>query len=134
FTRNNTIFGTQWSATPAPPAGVPLVCDASSDIFSRPIDVEKYGLIYAGAQKNIGPSGVTLIIVRKDLVERAAKDLPTMLQYRTHATASSLYNTPPPFGIYVVAEVLEWIKEEGGLAAMEQRNRAKARLIYDFLD
>ena len=134
FTSNNTIFGTQWSAEPAPPDGVPLVCDASSDIFSRPIDVKKYGVIYAGAQKNIGPAGVTLAIMRKDLVERASSSLPTMLQYRTHAKEKSLYNTPPTFAIYVVAEVLEWIKQSGGLAAMAQQNGAKARVIYDYLD
>ncbi len=134
FTSNNTIFGTQWSAEPVPPANVPLVCDASSDIFSRPIDVKKYGLIYAGAQKNLGPAGVTLVIMRKDLVERASTSIPTMLQYRTHAKEKSLYNTPPTFAIYVVAEVLDWIKQNGGLAAMEERNRAKAKVIYDYLD
>ena len=134
FTSNNTIFGTEWTDEPAPPAGVPLICDASSDIFSRPIDVKKYGLIYAGAQKNLGPSGVTLLIMRKDLVERASTSLPTMLQYRTHAKEKSLYNTPPTFAIYVVAEVMEWIQKNGGLAAMEKRNVAKAKVIYDYLD
>ncbi len=134
FTSNNTIFGTQWTTEPVPPAGVPLVCDASSDIFCRPIDVKKYGLIYAGAQKNLGPSGVTLVIVRKDLVERGSSALPTMLQYRTHAKEKSLYNTPPTFAIYVVAEVLAWIDRNGGLAAMEARNRAKAKVIHDYLD
>ena len=113
---------------------MPLVCDASSDIFSRPIDVRKYGLIYAGAQKNLGPSGVTVVIVRKDLVERATTSLPTMLQYRTHAKEKSMYNTPPTFGIFVMAEVFEWIKANGGLAAMAERNRAKAAVIYDYLD
>ncbi len=134
FTSNNTIFGTEWAAEPTPPSGVPLVCDASSDIFSRPIDVRKYGLIYAGAQKNLGPSGVTLVIVRKDLVERAASNLPTMLQYRTHAKEKSMYNTPPTFGIFVMAEVFEWIKASGGLAKTGEHNRAKAAVIYDFLD
>jgi phosphoserine aminotransferase len=134
FTSNNTIFGTQWTGEPTPPDGVPLVCDASSDIFCRPIDVKKYGLIYAGAQKNLGPSGVTLVIVRKDLVERGASALPTMLQYRTHAKEKSLYNTPPTFGIFVMAEVLAWIDRGGGLAAMEKQNRAKAKVIYDYLD
>jgi phosphoserine aminotransferase len=134
FTSNNTIFGTQWSSEPVPPGDVPLVCDASSDIFSRPIDIRKYGLIYAGAQKNLGPSGVTLVIVRKDLVERAATNLPTMLQYRTHAKEKSMYNTPPTFGIFVMAEVFEWIKANGGLAAMGERNRAKAGVIYDYLE
>lgn len=134
FTSNNTIFGTEWQSEPEPPQGVPLLCDASSDIFSRPIDVSKYGMIYAGAQKNLGPSGLTLVIVRKDLVERGAKDLPTMLQYRTHAEKDSCYNTPPAFGIYVVGEVLKWLKAQGGLAAMAERNRAKAGLLYDYLD
>lgn len=134
FTSNNTIFGTEWAADPTPPSGAPLVCDASSDIFSRPIDVRKYGLIYAGAQKNLGPSGVTVVIIRKDLVERATSNLPTMLQYRTHAKEKSMYNTPPTFGIFVMAEVFEWIKGNGGLAAMAERNRAKAAVIYDYLD
>jgi phosphoserine aminotransferase len=134
FTSNNTIFGTEWKAEPAPPAGTPLVCDASSDIFSRPLDVARYGLIYAGAQKNLGPSGVTLVIVRKDLVEQGSADLPTMLQYRTHAAEGSMYNTPPTFGIFVMGRVLAWIREFGGLAAMGEYNQAKARLIYDHLD
>jgi phosphoserine aminotransferase len=134
YTSNNTIFGTEWSTEPAPPDGVPLVCDASSDIFSRPIDVKKYGLIYAGAQKNLGPAGVTLVIMRKDLVESGSSTLPKMLQYRTHAAEKSLHNTPPTFAIYVVAEVLDWIKQNGGLAAMAEHNRTKAQVIYDYLD
>jgi phosphoserine aminotransferase len=134
FTSNETIHGTQWATEPTPPAGVPLVCDASSDIFSRPIDVAKYGLVYAGAQKNLGPSGVTIVIIRKDLAERGATDLPAMLQYRTFIAERSLYNTPNTFGIYVVGEVLAWIEERGGLAAIAEENAAKARLLYDFLD
>jgi phosphoserine aminotransferase len=134
MTTNNTIYGTQWRREPAPPAGVPLIADASSDIYSRPIDVAKYGLIYAGAQKNLGPSGVVLVIIRKELVERGARDLPTMLQYRTHSKEKSLYNTPPTFGIYVMGEVFKWIRETGGLTAMAELNEAKARLLYDFLD
>lgn len=134
FTTNNTIYGTQWRTEPVPPAGVPLIADASSDIFSRPIDVAKYGFIYAGAQKNLGPSGVTLVIVRKDLVERGSDTLPTMLQYRTYAKAHSLYNTPPTFGVYMVGEVLRWIQGQGGLAAMAQLNEEKARILYDYLD
>ena len=134
FTTNNTIYGTQWRTEPPVPAGVPLIADASSDIFSRPIDVSRYGLIYAGAQKNLGPSGVTLVIIRKDLVERGPKSLATMLQYRTHAKERSLYNTPPTFAIYVMDEVFKWIRDAGGLAAMAERNEAKAKLIYDFLD
>lgn len=134
FTSNNTIAGTQWAAEPGVPDGVPLICDASSDIFSRPIDVEKYGLIYCGAQKNLGPAGVTLVIIRDDLVERGAKELPTMLQYRTHASSGSLYNTPPTLPIYLMGEVFKWILELGGLDAMAERNERKARILYDFLD
>ena len=134
LTTNNTIYGTQWRAEPAVPPGVPLVADTSSDMYSRPIDVSRYGLIYAGAQKNLGPSGVVLVIIRKDLVERGAQGLPTMLQYRTHAEAGSLYNTPPTFGIYVMGEVFRWIGDMGGLAGMAGRNAEKARVVYDFLD
>jgi phosphoserine aminotransferase len=134
FTSNNTIYGTQWAGEPAVPAGVPLVCDASSDIFSRPIDIAKYAMIYAGAQKNLGPAGVTLVIIRKDFLETGSRDLPTMLQYRTHAGQQSMFNTPPTFGIYVIGEVAGWIQAEGGLPAMAERNVAKARVLYDFLD
>jgi phosphoserine aminotransferase len=134
FTSNNTIVGTEYATEPTPPAGVPLFCDASSDIFSRPIDVAKYGVVYAGAQKNLGPSGVTLVIIRKDLVANAPTDLPTMLQYRIHLENKSLYNTPPTAGIYVIAEVFKWLERFGGLAAIGEYNRAKAKLIYDFLD
>lgn len=134
FTSNNTIFGTQFAQPPACPAGVPLVCDASSDIFSRPIDVPKYGLIYAGAQKNLGPSGVTLVIIRNDLVERGPKELGTMLQYRTYAADHSLYNTPPTFGIYVMGLVFRWIKKQGGLAGVERANQEKAGRLYRYLD
>ncbi|MEX2288265.1 MAG: 3-phosphoserine/phosphohydroxythreonine transaminase [Planctomycetaceae bacterium] len=134
FTSNNTIFGTEFSAEPKIPAGSTLVCDASSDIFSRPIDVARYGVIYAGAQKNLGPSGVTLVIIRKDLVERGPTDIPTMLQYRTHADNESMYNTPPTFGIYVMSLVFRWIKRQGGLQAMAVRNQQKARKLYEFLD
>jgi phosphoserine aminotransferase len=134
FTSNNTIFGTQWKTEPAGPAGVPLVADASSDIYSRPIDASKYGLIYAGAQKNLGPSGVVLVIVRDDLVEAGPKELPAMLQYRTHAAERSLYNTPPTFGIYVMGRVFKWIREVGGLRAMAEQNAEKAGILYDYLD
>jgi phosphoserine aminotransferase len=134
FTSNNTIFGTQFRTEPEVPDSAFLVCDASSDIYSRPIDVRKYGLIYAGAQKNLGPSGVTLVIIRKDLVERGAQDLPTMLQYRTHAANESMYNTPPTFGIYVMKLVFQWIKEQGGLTAIAARNEEKARKLYRYLD
>jgi phosphoserine aminotransferase len=134
ITTNNTIFGTQWQSEPAIPNGVPLIADTSSDMYSRPIDIRKYGLLYAGAQKNLGPSGVVLVIIRDDLVEAGPKTLPTMLQYRTHAAEKSLYNTPPTFGIYVMGEVFKWIHSQGGLAAMAELNRAKAGLLYDYLD
>jgi phosphoserine aminotransferase len=134
ITTNNTIFGTQWRTEPSVPSGVPLVADTSSDMYSRPIDIRKYGIIYAGAQKNLGPSGVVLVIIRDDLVEAGAKALPTMLQYRTHAAEGSMYNTPPTFGIYVMGEVFKWIQADGGLQAMAEHNEAKARLLYDYLD
>jgi phosphoserine aminotransferase len=134
LTTNNTIYGTQWPSEPSTPAGVPLVADTSSDMYSRPIDVTKYGLIYAGAQKNLGPAGVVLVIIRDDLVDAGAKELPTMLQYRTHAKERSLYNTPPTFGIYMMGLVFKWIQEQGGLTGMAERNAEKARVLYDFLD
>jgi phosphoserine aminotransferase len=134
FTSNNTIYGTQWSAPPAPPPGVPLVCDTSSDALSRPIDVSRHGLLYAGAQKNLGPAGVTVVIVRKDLLERTPGGLPAMLDYRLMAEKSSLYNTPPTFAIYVVGLVLEWLLGLGGLAEAGRRNEAKAALLYEAID
>jgi phosphoserine aminotransferase len=134
ITTNNTIYGTQWRTEPPVPTGVPLVADTSSDMYSRPIDIRKYGIIYAGAQKNLGPSGVVLVIIRDDLVEAGSKTVPTMLQYRTHAGESSLYNTPPTFAIYVMGEVFKWIQAEGGLAGMAEHNEAKARLLYEFID
>ena len=134
LTTDNTIYGTQWPSEPAVPAGVPLVADTSSDIYSRPIDVSKYGLIYAGAQKNLGPSGLVLVIIRNDLIEAGPKTLPTMLQYRTHAAEKSLYNTPPTFAIYFMGQVFKWIKEQGGLKAMAEHNESKAKLLYDFID
>jgi phosphoserine aminotransferase len=119
FTSNNTIFGTQWQTEPTPPAGVWLACDASSDVFSRPIDVTRYGVLYAGAQKNIGPAGVTLVVIRRDLAEQAVRELPTMQRYATHAKEHSLYNTPPSFGVYLMGRVFLWIERQGGLPAME---------------
>ncbi|HYL84907.1 MAG TPA: 3-phosphoserine/phosphohydroxythreonine transaminase [Candidatus Angelobacter sp.] len=130
---NNTIEGTQWNAIPES-AGVPLVADMSSDIASRPIDVRKFGLIFAGAQKNLGPSGVTVVILRKELAERADKNLPTVLQYRTHIKEKSLYHTPPTFAVYVVGLVLEWIESLGGVAGIQKRNDAKAKLLYDTIE
>jgi phosphoserine aminotransferase len=134
FTSNNTIFGTQWSRDPEAPGDSWLICDASSDIFSRPIDVQRYAMIYAGAQKNLGPAGVTLVIIRDDLVQEASLDLPEMLQYRIHAENDSCYNTPSTFGIYVMGRVFHWIDEQGGLHEIAEQNRAKARVLYDFLD
>ncbi|OYW24332.1 MAG: phosphoserine transaminase, partial [Planctomycetales bacterium 12-60-4] len=134
YTSNNTIFGTQYATEPTPPTEAPLICDASSDIFSRPLDITKYGLIYAGAQKNLGPSGVTLVIIREDLIERGSKELPAMLQYRTHAKNDSMYNTPPTFAIYVVGLVLKWIQAQGGLPAIAARNERKAGKLYAYLE
>jgi phosphoserine aminotransferase len=134
ITTNNTIYGTQWKRLPQVPAGVPLLADTSSDMFSRPIEVSKYGVIYAGAQKNLGPSGVTLVIIRDDLVEAGPKNLPIMMQYRTHAAEKSLYNTPNTMGIYLMGEVFKWIASEGGLEGMAERNERKAKALYDFLD
>jgi len=133
FCTNNTIEGTQWNALPETGA-VPLVADMSSDIASRPIDVKKYGLIFAGAQKNLGPSGVTIVIIRKDLAERADKNLPTLFQYRTHIKEKSLYHTPPTFAVYIVGLVLEWIEAEGGIPGMVKRNEAKAGLLYNTIE
>ncbi len=129
---NNTIEGTQYHSLPA--SAAPLVADMSSDIASRPIDVSKFGLIFAGAQKNLGPSGVTVVIVRKDLAERADKNLPTILQYRTHIKEKSLYHTPPTFAVYILGLVTEWIAAEGGLPGIQKRNEAKAKLLYDTID
>jgi len=130
---NNTIEGTQWTSLPET-GGTPLVADMSSDIASRAIDVNKYGVVFAGAQKNLGPSGVTIVIIRKDLAERADKNLPTLLQYRTHIKEKSLYHTPPTFAVYIVGLVLEWIESEGGVPGMEKRNNAKAGLLYDAIE
>jgi phosphoserine aminotransferase len=130
---NNTIEGTQWNVLPET-GNVPLVADMSSDIASRPVDVQKYGVIFAGAQKNLGPSGATIVIIRKDLAERADKNLPTILQYRTHIKENSLYHTPPTFAIYIVGLVLEWIESEGGVPGIEERNDTKAKLLYDIIE
>jgi phosphoserine aminotransferase len=134
FTSNNTIYGTQWSAAPKPPKGVPLVVDASSDALSRPLDASGYGVVYAGAQKNLGPAGVTLVVVRRDLLERTPGGLPALLDYRLMAENRSLYNTPPCFAIYVTGLVLAWLRERGGLEAAGERNAEKAALVYDAID
>jgi phosphoserine aminotransferase len=130
---NNTIEGTQWTTLPET-GKVPLVADMSSDILSRSTDVNRFGLIFAGAQKNLGPAGVTVVIVRRDLAERADQGLAGILQYRTHIKERSLYNTPPTFAVYIVGLVLDWIEAEGGIEAIEQRNDAKRRLLYDAID
>ena len=132
-TTNNTLFGTQWKAEPSV-GDVPLVADTSSDMFSRPIDVAKYGLIYAGAQKNLGPSGVTLVLIREDLLARSAKTLPTMLNYAVHAENGSMYNTPPCFGIYLMGLVAKWALAQGGLTAIAERNERKAATLYAEID
>ena len=132
LTSNNTIFGTQLQAFPETP--LPLVCDMSSDIFSRAIPVERFGLIYAGAQKNLGPSGVTMVIVRDDVLGRAGRDNPTMVDYRTHVAKGSMFNTPPVFPIYVSMLTMRWIKEHGGVEAMRERNAEKAETLYAEID
>jgi phosphoserine aminotransferase len=137
-TSNETIHGVEFAVAPGaefPTFGsAPLICDMSSDFLWRKLDVSRFGLIYAGAQKNLGPSGVLLAIARKDLVERGRKDIPAIFQYRTYSQHNSLYNTPPTFAIYLVRNVLAWVKEQGGLLEIERRNREKARLIYGAVD
>ena len=134
YTCNETIQGVQFHSEPAV-GDVPLVCDASSDFLYKPLEVSKYGLIYACAQKNIGPAGVTIVVVRKDLLERSRDDLPGYLNYRVQAEAGSLMNTAPTFAIYVVRLVTDWLKNEiGGLEKMQERNQAKAAMLYDVLD
>jgi phosphoserine aminotransferase len=134
FTSNETIHGVEYFSEPTPPAGVPLVCDASSDFISRPIDISKYALIYAGAQKNAGPAGTTVVIIRDDMLERNPASLPVMLDYKALAASGSLHNTPPAFAIYMVGLVFQWAKKVGGLAAIEKTNRKKADLIYTAID
>jgi len=133
ITSNNTIFGTQWQDYPDT-GDVPLVADISSDLLSRNLDIKKFGLIYAGAQKNIGPAGVTLVVIREDLMGRAKDDLPTMVNYKTHAEKNSLFNTPPCFAIYICKLVLEWFKENGGVDGNEKRNNEKASMLYRIID
>ncbi len=134
FTSNNTIYGTQWQHLPQIPSESTLVCDASSDLFSRPINVASHGIIYAGAQKNLGPAGVTMVIIKNNLIDLGPTNIPTMLQYRTHVKANSMYNTPPVFCIYVVGLVLQWAIRFGGLIELQKYNEAKATMLYDFLD
>lgn len=133
ITTNNTIYGTQWKDFPDT-GSVPLFADMSSDILSTPIDINKFDLIYAGAQKNLGPSGVTVVIIQKELMEKANQKLPTILKYDIHAKNNSLYHTPPTFGIYMLGEVLGWLQEIGGLDEISKRNDEKAKLIYSVID
>ena len=134
ITSNNTIKGTQWAQFPDT-KGVPIISDMSSDIMSRSLDIEKFGMIYAGAQKNIGPAGVCMVIIRDDMLNRCPDNLPSMLNYKTYADKNSMYNTPPCFSIYCIQLVMKWLEETvGGLAAMEKINREKAGLLYDFMD
>jgi phosphoserine aminotransferase len=133
YTSNNTIYGTQWHWLPDV-GSRPLVCDMSSDILSRPFDATQFALIYAGAQKNLGPAGVTVVVINEDFLAGGAHNLPTMFSYNTFAKSNSLYNTPPVFAIYALNLVLQWIETEGGLTAIEQTNETKAGLIYDKID
>ena len=133
ITSNNTIYGTRYTQFPDT-GGIPLVCDMSSNILSEEMDVSKFGLIYAGAQKNIAPAGLTVVIVRKDLCDNPLPICPTMLRYSTHGKKNSLYNTPPCFSIYVAMLVLEWLKEMGGVKEIQKINCEKAQLLYDFID
>ncbi len=133
LTSNNTIAGTQWSGFPQT-GDVPLVADMSSDIFSRPIDFSRFAAVYAGAQKNLGPAGVTVVIIRKDLVGSAPESTPVMLNYKTYVAKNSLYNTPPVFSIYMVKLVMDWAEARGGLSAIEKENRNKADLLYNAID
>ena len=136
-TSNETIHGVQYAldaSTPFPTAGAPVLVDMSSDILGRQVDASQFDMIYAGAQKNVGPSGVTIVCVKKDLVACGRKDLPVIFQYRTHADNQSLYNTPPTFGIYLVRNVLSWLESEGGVPAIEARNKKKAACLYDAME
>ncbi len=132
ITTNNTIYGTQYANIPS--VNAPLIGDMSSDIFSRPLDVSKFDLIYAGAQKNLGPAGVTLVIVKKDILGKVDRDIPTMLDYNTHIKKGSSFNTPPVFPIFVSMLSLEWLKENGGVAGAEKRNLEKSSLLYKAID
>lgn len=133
ITSNETIEGIQYDQFPDT-GDVPLIADMSSDILCRPLDFSRFSLVYAGAQKNLGPSGVTVVVIREDMLERIQRDLPKMLRYDTHVKADSLYNTPPVFSVYMVKLVLEWLRDQGGLAAIERRNREKADLLYRVID
>ena len=131
--QNNTIYGTRFAQLPDT-GNVPLIADLSSCILSEPVDVSKYGLIYAGAQKNMGPAGLTVVIIREDLIGNAMEITPTMFDYKTHSENGSMFNTPPTYGIYILGLVLDWIKNLGGLESMKKFNEKKAAILYDFLD
>ncbi len=132
FVTNNTIYGTQFRSMPN--KKIMLIADMSSDILSRPVDVSRFGLIFAGAQKNMGPAGVTVVIIRDDLLDRVADQVPTMLKYKTHADKDSMFNTPPCFSIYCVGRVMNWLKQMGGVEAIEKINKDKANLLYEAID
>ncbi len=134
ITTNNTIFGTEWKTDPDVPAGIPLIADMSSNFMSKPIDVEKYSLIYAGAQKNVGPAGCVVVLIKKDFLASAASGLPSMLDYQINAKNGSMYNTPPTFAIYMIGLVVKWIENYGGLEKIELNNIAKANYIYNAID
>lgn len=133
FTSNNTIFGTAFQQEPLS-AGLPLTCDASSDFLSKPLDMDRYGLIYGGAQKNMGPAGLAVVVVNKAFLEKTSDNLPPMLSYKNHAASGSMFNTPPAFAIYVTGLVFKWIKKNGGLTAMKLKNEQKAQKLYDYID
>jgi len=134
YCSNETIHGVEFFHTPKAPAGVELICDSSSDFMSRPVDISQYAYFYAGAQKNVGPAGVVIGILREDMLARVPANLPVMLDYKVQAENNSLYNTPPCFSIYMVGLVMKWIKKMGGLAGIEARNTAKSGLIYKTID
>ena len=133
ITTNNTIYGTEWKEIPNV-GNVPLVADMSSDIFARQLDFSKFSLIYAGAQKNIGPAGATMVVLKKSWLEEKGKDAPTMLNYKTHADKGSMFNTPPTLPVYVIGQTFKWIEKQGGLAAVQANNEKKCKVLYDFID
>lgn len=134
ITNNNTIYGTEWKIDPVVPNGVPLIADMSSNFMSKPIDINKYSLIYAGAQKNVGPAGAVVVIIKKDMLEKINANVPTILSYKTHSDAGSMHNTPPCWTIYMIGLVMKWIEGYGGLAKINENNIAKAQYIYDAID
>lgn len=134
ITTNNTIRGTEWKIDPDVPAGVPLIADMSSNFLSKPMDFSKYDMIYGGAQKNIGPAGATFVVIKKSMLDTINPNLPSMMNYNTHVSKDSMFNTPPTFAIYVIGEVLKWIEGNGGLVGMQKINEEKAAYIYDVID